>query len=117
MYNIGKLARQQYKQEDVVLVGFGSYEGSVIAGKNWGDEMRVRNMPPAQRDSWEFLMHTASPENKLIIMDDLMSEVLINCNSHIGHRTIGVVYHPEYEHNGNYVPSIMPLAVNEAEKK
>jgi erythromycin esterase-like protein len=25
----------------------------------------------------------------------------------IGHRAIGVVYHPEYEHMGNYVPSNM----------
>ena len=23
----------------------------------------------------------------------------------IGHRAIGVVYHPEYERHGNYVPS------------
>jgi erythromycin esterase-like protein len=27
----------------------------------------------------------------------------------IGHRAIGVVYNPEYEKYGNYVPSILPL--------
>lgn len=26
----------------------------------------------------------------------------------IGHRAIGVVYRPEYEQYGNYVPSIIP---------
>lgn len=26
-------------------------------------------------------------------------------NDRIGHRAIGVVYHPEYEAYGNYVPS------------
>jgi erythromycin esterase len=25
-----------------------------------------------------------------------------------GHRAIGVVYHPQYEHLGNYVPTILP---------
>jgi erythromycin esterase len=24
-----------------------------------------------------------------------------------GHRAIGVVYHPEYEHYGNYVPTML----------
>ena len=24
-----------------------------------------------------------------------------------GHRAIGVVYHPEYEHFGNYVPTVL----------
>ena len=27
----------------------------------------------------------------------------------IGYRAIGVVYNPEYEKYGNYVPSILPL--------
>ncbi|MNC92603.1 Erythromycin esterase [compost metagenome] len=26
-----------------------------------------------------------------------------------GHRAVGVVYHPGYEHLGNYVPTIMPM--------
>jgi len=25
-----------------------------------------------------------------------------------GHRAIGVVYHPEYEAYGNYVPTVLP---------
>jgi erythromycin esterase len=107
MFNIGELARRQYNAEDVVLVGFGSYEGTVIAGKNWGDEMRVMMVPQGHNESWEFMCHAASPENKLMIMDDFHAEPLFN--RPIGHRAIGVVYRPEYEHLGNYVPSIMPL--------
>src|SRR5690606_22189218 len=34
--NVGQLVRQQKGDEDTVLVGFGSYEGSVIAGDSWG---------------------------------------------------------------------------------
>lgn len=107
MFNIGELARRQYSPEELVLVGFGSYEGTVIAGKNWGDEMRVMQVPQGHKESWEFMCHAASPENKLLIMDDFHTEPFIN--EAIGHRAIGVVYHPEYEQYGNYVPSIMPL--------
>jgi erythromycin esterase-like protein len=27
----------------------------------------------------------------------------------IGHRAVGVVYHPESERRGNYVPTVLPL--------
>lgn len=36
MVNIGSLTREQHKDKGVVLVGFGSYSGSVIAGREWG---------------------------------------------------------------------------------
>src|SRR5204862_152736 len=36
MYNIGELARIKNHENRVVLVGFGSYQGSVIAGSSWG---------------------------------------------------------------------------------
>ncbi len=40
-------------------------------------------------------------------MDDFSQDVFME--NHIGHRAIGVVYNPEYEKYGNYVPSILPL--------
>ena len=36
MINVGQLVREQRGTDDVVLVGFGSYEGAVIAGREWG---------------------------------------------------------------------------------
>lgn len=29
--------------------------------------------------------------------------------NHVGHRAVGVVYQPQYERHGNYVPTILPL--------
>jgi erythromycin esterase len=107
MYNVGELARIKHHEHGVVLVGFGSYKGEVIAAKGWGASMKVMAVPPARKGSWEYILHKASPENKLLIMDDFMDEELIE--THIGHRAIGVVYNPEYEKYGNYVPSILPL--------
>ena len=47
MFNIGELARAKYK-DDVYLVGFGSYSGSVIAGKSWGAPMQTMFMVRCQ---------------------------------------------------------------------
>jgi erythromycin esterase-like protein len=107
MYNIGELARLHHHEEGVVLVGFGSYKGTVVAGRSWGAKMQYMNMPPARKGSWEYLLHKADAGNKLLIMDDFMNDELME--NHIGHRAIGVVYNPEYEQYGNYVPTILPM--------
>ncbi len=108
MYNMGELARMEHHDKGVVLVGFGSYQGSVIAGRSWGAPMQVMELPAAERNSVEYLLHHSGTENKLILMDDLAGTDLFMEN-HIGHRAVGVVYNPQYEKYGNYVPTILPL--------
>lgn len=105
MFNIGELARRHYGMDDVVLVGFGSYSGSVIAGGAWGAPMQTMPMPEAAEGSWEHLLHMAGSTDKLLLMDDFRSNGL---QQPVGHRAIGVVYHPEKENPGNYVPSVLP---------
>ena len=107
MYNIGELARLHHHEKGVVLVGFGSYEGTVMAGHSWGAEMEYMKMPPARKGSWEYLLREAGAKNKLLMMDDFMKDVFME--NHIGHRAIGVVYNPKYEQYGNYVPTILPM--------
>jgi erythromycin esterase len=77
--NLGQLARQQLGRDNVFSVGFGSYEGSVIAGKG---------------------------ENALLLAVELKDQPLLR--QPIGHRAIGVVYRPQFEQFGNYVPSLIP---------
>jgi len=108
MFNIGELARTQYGNNEVLLVGFGSYKGTVLAGKSWGAPMQKMSVPEARSGSWEYLLRKAGEENKLLIMDEFMRNDVMMEN-HIGHRAIGVVYNDRYEQYGNYVPSILPL--------
>ena len=108
MYNIGELARIEHEDEGVVLIGFGSYKGTVMAGKGWGDTMQTMSMPEARNGSLEYLLHLAGNGNKLLMMEDFASNDTF-MEHHIGHRAIGVVYNAEYEQYGNYVPTIMPL--------
>ena len=108
MFNIGELARIQHHDKGVVLVGFGSYKGSVMAGHSWGAPMQEMQVPEAVKGSWEYLLHSAGAANKLLLMDDFEGNDMLMEN-HIGHRAIGVVYNQQYEQYGNYVPSILPL--------
>ena len=106
MYNIGGLSRKQFGADNVVLVGFGSYKGSVVAGSSWGADMEIMEVPEGMGGSWEELMHEAGGSNKLLLMDELKGAAFFE--KHIRHRAIGVVYNPRFEQYGNYVPSIMP---------
>src|SRR5688572_1081912 len=108
MYNIGELARLEHHDKGVVLVGFGSYRGSVTAGKSWGAEMRTMELPAAKKGSLEYFLHKSGAEDKLILTEDLMNNDIF-LENHFGHRAVGVVYRPEYEQYGNYVPTILPL--------
>ena len=101
--NVGQLVREQHQPEEVVLVGFGSYEGTVIAGRGWDAPMQQMLVPPAIQNSVEDLLHAVSPENKLLILDQnpKLKEFF---KSWLGHRAIGVVYNPARE-RGNYVPT------------
>lgn len=102
MHNIGQLCRSKYS---TVLVGFGTFKGSVIAGSYWGDEMKKMKVPAGKQGSWEYIMHHAAKSNSLLIMHELAAGALA---APVGHRAIGVVYRPEYERAANYVNSVLP---------
>ncbi len=105
MVNVGQLVRQKYGDENVVLVGFGSYEGSVIAGRAWDAPMERMLVPPAREGSWESVLREAGVSNALFITRDLQDEAF---RTRRGHRAIGVVYNPARERYGNYVPTTLP---------
>ena len=106
MVNIGQLLRERRGEEDVVLVGFGSHRGGVIAATGWGAPMQGMRVPPAREGSWEDVLHRASEENKLLISTDLAEED--GFFEPLGHRAIGVVYDPARERYGNYVLTVLP---------
>ncbi|MGA9325050.1 MAG: erythromycin esterase family protein [Salegentibacter sp.] len=103
LINVGQLVREQHGRDEVTLVGFGSYTGSVIAGDRWGTPMREMNVPDAIPHSFEALLHEGEPANKLLILDE-DPELTDALSGKESHRAIGVVYNPDRE-RGNYVPS------------
>jgi erythromycin esterase len=107
MVNVGQLAREQFGRDNVFSVGFGSYQGSVIAGREWGAPFETMPVPEARRNSWEYLLHQQlEGDNALLFSRELRAVPTLR--ESVGHRAIGVVYRPEVEQLGNYVPSLIP---------
>ncbi|MFL6413858.1 MAG: erythromycin esterase family protein [Nitrososphaeraceae archaeon] len=124
MINIGQLVREHASEQNVMIVGFGTYKGTVIAAKEWGENMERVNVPPAIEGSLDNLLHKQNKgRNSLLLFkgdnkqrnktDELLapgSENVIrtiDMEGKKGQRAIGVVYNPEYEKYGNYVPTIL----------
>ena len=105
LINLGQLVREEKGYKDSILIGFGSYEGSVIAGSQWGAPMQEMEVPPAIAGSFEHKLHEFSGTDKLLLFDE-HPEITNAFAEDLGHRAIGVVYNPEKE-SGNYVPSDM----------
>jgi erythromycin esterase len=114
MVNLGQLAREQAGRESVVLVGFGTYEGSVIASKAWGEPMERMQVPSAIDGSWDSFLHSlddndSAGPNKLVTFNDIDKMKASSLFESKGQRAIGVVYNPSYEKYGNYVETILPI--------
>jgi erythromycin esterase-like protein len=109
MHNIGSLVRQAHEPEDVVLCGFGSHRGHVIAGAEWGAPMERMLVPRARPGTWEDLLHRAADggDRLLLLTESDGSTVAAaeDLEAVRGHRAIGVVYDPAMEAFGNYVPT------------
>ncbi|HEX6534523.1 MAG TPA: erythromycin esterase family protein [Gemmatimonadaceae bacterium] len=108
MVNVGQLVRQAHADEGVMLVGFGTHRGSVIAADEWGDPMQRMRVPEAREDSYEGVMHRAGVRDFLLLFDGTDDGGVPGLDEVRGHRAIGVVYDPAVEHWGNYVPTVLP---------
>jgi erythromycin esterase-like protein len=105
MVNVGQLARERHGTDDVVIVGFGGYRGGVIAAPRWGAQMERMPVPPARRGSLEALLHDELGEDSVLVFPREDPPPFLR--RRIDHRAIGVVYAPEREAWGNYVPTVL----------
>ena len=108
MFNVGQLVRQTNDASDVVIVGFGTHRGTVVAGDEWGAPMRRMRVPPAREASFEHALHDAETSDALLLFNESENGGIEGLDEPIGHRAIGVVYDPHNERWGNYVPTIVP---------
>jgi erythromycin esterase-like protein len=113
MVNVGQLVREghgerPYERDGVLLVGFGTHRGTVIAGDEWGAPMQRVRVPEAREGSWEDVLHRAGAGNALFIFDGSETGGVRGLDGQLVHRAIGVVYDPGRERWGNYVPTVVP---------
>jgi erythromycin esterase-like protein len=91
--------------DNVSLVGFGTNEGTVLAGRAWEARAEIMNLPPAANGSYENYFHEVADqlEKKQIYV---ITKGLESLKLRKGHRAIGVVYQSGFETQGkNYVPT------------
>jgi erythromycin esterase-like protein len=105
MVNVGQLLRERHGPDDVVLVGMGGYRGGVIAGEKWGAQMARMPVPAARRGSLEAELHDAVGADALFVWSRGDRPAWLD--RRLDHRAIGVVYRPEREKWGNYVPTVL----------
>ena len=69
--------------------------------------MERMTVPPAREGSFEDLAHRSEAGDAFLLSsEDLATNA--GFAEPMGHRAIGVVYHPGGERWGNYVPTIIP---------
>lgn len=107
--NIGGLARERFGIENVFLMGFSTYEGEVTAGSAWGGEQKTMKLPKGKPGSYEDYFHQAALNLKTHQMAIRLNQLDKHSALHrrLGHRAVGVVYDPNHEARGNYVPTEM----------
>lgn len=110
LVNMGGLAREKWGDDQVKLVGFGTYRGQVTASHAWDGPVEMMIIPPGRPGSIEDAFHEvarAMNQNSFYVSlahSDMKEGAL---NQTHGHRAIGVVYNPEHERFGNYVPTLL----------
>jgi erythromycin esterase-like protein len=103
--NVGQLARERY-HEQAVLVGFTTYQGSVIAASDWDAPAERKRVRPALEDSYEALFHgTAAARFFLDLRDPSLAPL---SKPRRLERAIGVIYRPESERASHYFYADLP---------
>jgi erythromycin esterase-like protein len=98
--NLGQLMRQRHGQA-AFLVGYFSYEGTVMAAPEWGAAGRVYDMRPALPGSYSTLFReTGLPAFSLLLRGNETITRLLR--GPMLERAIGVVYLPQTERLSHY---------------
>ena len=98
--NVGQLARQRYDNE-CVLVGFTTFDGTVTAATDWGGPAERKRVRPALANSHETLLHESGQARFWLDMaQPAVHEVFVvpRCLE----RAIGVIYRPQSERASHY---------------
>lgn len=96
--NLGQLARERFGG-DVVNVGLFTYDGSVMAADDWGEQHRVMDVNAALPASYEALFHAAGGDFVLDLRDP-RAQALVGGER--VERAIGVIYRPRTELRSHY---------------
>ncbi|MDQ3798161.1 MAG: erythromycin esterase family protein, partial [Acidobacteriota bacterium] len=100
-WNVGQLVRENYGTDDVRLIGFTTFEGTVTAATDWDDPAQLKRVRQGLNNSYERLLHQVGiPNFFLNLRDD--AEIKEILRRPMLERAIGVIYRPETERISHY---------------
>ncbi|MFP4002845.1 MAG: protein-L-isoaspartate(D-aspartate) O-methyltransferase [Alphaproteobacteria bacterium] len=106
--NIGQLCRE-HLGSDAALAGFGTYDGEVMAARDWGGPGEVRTVRPARKGSIEDLCRrTGESRFRLDLGAQAGTPLAYTLLGPRLQRAIGVVYRPETELASHYMDVSLP---------
>jgi erythromycin esterase-like protein len=108
--NLGQLVREQlreYASNDVVLIGFTTYDGTVTAASDWDAPAERKDVRPGYAESYEALFHEVEGPNFCLNLRD-NQELWKALRPQRLERAIGVIYRPETERASHYFHASLP---------
>jgi protein-L-isoaspartate(D-aspartate) O-methyltransferase len=104
--NLGQLCRERFG-DDAALIGFGTHTGTVAAADDWDGDMKIKQVRPSVRDSYERLCHDSQVRRFLLdlVADAALRNGLLESRLE---RFIGVIYLPETERLSHYAQASLP---------
>lgn len=105
-WNVGQLARQRYGN-DVVLIGFTTYHGTVTAASDWGAPAQRKRVRPALPGSYEEVFHQTGMTRFMLPLRAKNTATRLLGEGR-PERAIGVIYLPETERKSHYFYADLP---------
>ncbi len=104
MVNLGQLLRENYHQENIFLLGFGTYTGELLSSLSWEGSVQKTSLPKAKKNTLEDFLNKVNMNSFIFFLDT--NDLPKVFSEYIGHRAKGVVYNPDNDNN-HYVESIL----------
>ncbi len=101
--NIGQLLREKYGNDQIYIVGFSSFTGTVLASLAWQEAERIFIIPKSPKNSLEYILSKNKLDSYYILLNNNVPDYL---KEEIGHRAKGVVYNPLHD-SYNYVKTFV----------
>jgi protein-L-isoaspartate(D-aspartate) O-methyltransferase len=116
--NLGQRVRETFA-DSAYLIGFGTNHGSVAAASEWGGAMKVMQVRPSHKDSYERLFHHVKADNFLLPLRNTIMRNPVQATTRKNllverlQRAIGTTYDPEDELKKHYSYASLPRQFDE----
>jgi erythromycin esterase-like protein len=99
-WNVGQLSRERFGT-DAMLVGFTTYEGTVMAASDWDAPAERKRVRPGLPESWEAFFHELGEDRFLLPLRG-RTDHITGLDQLRLQRAIGVIYRPDTERVSHY---------------